>query len=149
LSLRISPLRLALPPVVAETPGGLRMAADLRVNIADRATITPARVRAALDVELTAAATGAGLAELELTCEPEPGLLRPCYGDLVAAMRAGAGDARAELSAVLVRVLDDVFAGQRVSAPDTPAELVLGPPHTTAHGGSVHIAIEARLEELP
>lgn len=149
LSLRISPLRLALPPVVSETGAGLRMAADLRVNIADRETITPARIWAALDVDLTASETSAGLAELELSCEPEPGVLRPCYGDLVAAMRERAGDARAELSLVLVRVLDGVFAGQRVSAPDTPAELVLGSPRTSSQGGSVHIAIQAHLVEVP
>lgn len=149
LSLRISPLRLALPPVISATPSGLRMAADLRVSIGDRGAITPARVWGALDVDLTAGTTSAGIAELELSCEPEPGLLRPCYGDLVAAMRARAGDARTELSAVLVRILDELFTGQRVSAPDTPAELVLGAPTTTSQGGTVHIAIEARLEETP
>jgi hypothetical protein len=149
LSLRISPLRLALPPVISATPSGLTLAADLRVNLGDGGAVTPARVWAAVALDLAAGATSAGLAELELSCEPEPGLLRPCYGDLVAAMRARAGDARAELSAVLVRVLDDVFTGQRVSAPDTPAELVLGAPTTTAHGGNVRVAIDARLDPRP
>jgi len=144
LTLRVSPLRLALPPVVSATPSGLRMVADLRVHLADRAAIVPARLWAAVDVDLGAGS--AGLAELELACEPAPGLLRPCYGDLVAAMRERAGDARAELSRVLVAVLDDLFTGRRVAAPDTGVELVLGAPATSFDGSAVRIRTEAALE---
>jgi hypothetical protein len=167
LTLRLSPLRLALPPVVSPGPGGLRLAADLRLQLADRATITPARLWAALDVALdpgtagpaAAGRPGAGeappvrLAELELSCEPAPGRLRPCYGGLVAAARARAGDARAELSAVLVDVLDRVFTGRRVAAAEAGAALALGPPRTSAHlagaSATVRIEVAARLDELP
>ena len=149
LTVRISPLRLALPPVLSATPSGLRLAADLRVNLADGDAITPARIWAEIDVDLGGAAPAAGLAVFELSCEPAPGRLRPCYGDLVAAARARAGDARAELSALLVDILDELVTGQRVSAPDTPVELILGAPTTTSEGGTVRIATEARLEEVP
>jgi hypothetical protein len=143
LTLRTSPLRLALPPVVTPGPRGLRMAADLRVDLADRAAVTPARVWASVDVELGDTPTS-GLAELELACEPEPGLLRPCYADLVAAMRAQAGDARDELSALLARILDDLFTGRRVAADGQPAEVVLGAPRTTAtaSGASATVRID-------
>jgi hypothetical protein len=152
LSVRISPVRLALPPFVSPGPHGLRMAADLRVNLADRDLLTPARLWAALDVALTTQ-TQVDLAELELTCEPAPRTLRPCYGDLVTAARARAPDARAELSALLVQILDDVVTGRRVTAPDAPAELVLGSPTTTSHASgpsaTVRIAIQAHLAPIP
>jgi hypothetical protein len=155
LTLRMSPLRLALPPVVSPGPRGLRMAADLRVQLADGAHVTPARVWAALDVALTPTdgAHDVALAELELACEPAPGVLRPCYADLVGATRARAADARAELSAVLRDILERLFTGQRVAAPGTPAELVLGAPVTSARldgaSATVHLAIPARLEPVP
>lgn len=153
LTLRISPLRLALPPVVSPGPRGLEMAADLRVDIADRGQVTPARVYGALDVQLAGAPADVGVASLELACEPEPSLLRPCYGDLVGAMRARAPDVRDELSGVLNQILDDLFTGRRVAADTAPAELVLGAPTTTASakGGSatIRIALEGKLEAVP
>lgn len=152
LSLRISPLRLALPPVVSQGPHGLRMAADLRVDLHDGGLVTPARVFGALDVGLGGATADVGLGELELACEPEPGLLKPCYGDLVDAMRARAPDVRAQLSSVLTTILDDLFTGRRVSAEDQPAELVLGPPHTTTKpagpSATIRIALDGKLEPV-
>jgi hypothetical protein len=151
LTLRISPLRLALPPVVTPGPRGLRMAADLRVDLHDRGAVTPARVWGALDLALAPGGAEAGIAELELTCEPAPGVLRPCYGDIVAAMRDRAPDTRAELSRVLRDILDQLFLGQRVSAPDQPVTLVIGAPVTTVHPAgrtaTVRIEVAAHLEE--
>jgi hypothetical protein len=153
LTLRISPLRLALPPVVSPGPRGLRMAADLRVALTDRGAVTPARVWGALDLDLDGAGGEVGLAEMELSCEPRPGVLRPCYGDLVAAMRAQAGDTRDELTRVLREILDGLFAGTRVAAPDQPVVLVLGAPRTTAYpagpSATVRIEVTARIEETP
>jgi hypothetical protein len=153
LTLRISPLRLALPPVVTPGPRGLRMAADLRLDLRDGESITPARAWGSLDVNLTGGPSDVGLAELELACEPEPGLLKPCYGDLVDAMRARAPDVRAELSGVLTKVLDDLFTGRRLAAPDQPAELVLGPPTTTSApsgaSATIRIAVDGKLEPVP
>lgn len=151
LTLRVSPLRLARPPVVTPAPeGGLRLAADLRADLGDRGRVTPARIWAELALDLEPASTEVALADLALSCEPRPGLLVPCYGDLVAAMRAQAGDARAELSAVLVDLLAELFTDRRVSAPNAPVELVLAAPRITAHpappSGTVRIAVDARLE---
>ncbi|MCB9560234.1 MAG: hypothetical protein H6709_03835 [Kofleriaceae bacterium] len=153
LSLRMSPLRLALPPVVVPGAAGLRMAADLRVNLADGDVLTPGRVWAALDVDLDAADAEVGLGDLELACEPTPGRLRPCYGDLVTAVRARGGDARDQLSGVLRDILDELFTGQRVRAPDAPAELVLGAPRTASvrdgATATVRISLDGRLEAHP
>jgi hypothetical protein len=153
LSLRISPLRLALPPVVTPGPRGLRMAADLRVELTDRGAVTPARVWGSLDLTLDGRTDEVGLAELALSCEPAPGVLRPCYGDLVAAMRDRAGDTRDELTRVLREILDRLFLGARVAAPDQPVVLVLGAPRTTVHpaapSATVRIELAARIEAMP
>jgi hypothetical protein len=123
------------------------MTADLRVQLEDRGAITPARVFGALDVDLSGG--GVGLADLSLSCEPSPGVLQPCYGDLVGAMRARAGDARDELTATLRRILDQLFAGARVTAPETPVTLVLGSPAITATpsgaSATLHLDLPAHL----
>lgn len=56
LSLRISPVRFALPPVIAPAGDHLRLSADARVAIADGATTTIGRVWGGLDFKLGAAA---------------------------------------------------------------------------------------------
>ena len=91
LSLRISPPRLALPPVLSPSPRGLRLAAEARIAIADGAAAsTVGRVWGGLDLQF-----GAGLEQvtvdlgaLELSCERTATTLVPCYADLVAAIRA-------------------------------------------------------------
>lgn len=54
LSLRISPVRLALPPVIAPAGDHLRLSADARVTIADGGSMTVGRVWGGLDFTLGA-----------------------------------------------------------------------------------------------
>jgi hypothetical protein len=59
LSLRISPVRLALPPVIAPAGDHLRLSADARVTIADGTSMTVGRVWGGLDFKLGADRRGA------------------------------------------------------------------------------------------
>ena len=131
LTLRISPLRLALPPVLVATPGDrLRMMGELVVTIADRGAVTPGRVWSSLDFHFRAAAPGAlsptvDVGDLELSCEPRPDRLEPCYGDLVDALRARAPDVHDTLTQTFATILADIFVGQRLEDPALPASLVV------------------------
>jgi hypothetical protein len=130
LSLRISPLRLALPPVLTAVGDHLHMAGDLAVTIDDGPTRTKGRVWSALEFRFAPAGSdgivaAVDLGELELSCEPTPGLLKPCYGDLVDALRARAPDVHDTLTSTFTAILGDIFVGQRISDPSLPAELAV------------------------
>jgi hypothetical protein len=70
----------------------------------------------------------------------------------VTAATATAGDARAELSALLRRLLDELLTGRRIPDPSgaAPAEVVLGAPTVSTHpdgaSATVRVAVPARLE---
>ena len=129
LSLRISPVRLALPPVITAVGDRLRMAGELVVTIADGPTTTRGRVWSSLDFRFGTGpgpiSTAVDVGELELSCEPTPGLLTPCYSDLVDALRARAPDVHDTLTSTFTAMLGDIFVDQRVSDPSLPAELVI------------------------
>jgi len=157
LSVRISPVRLALPPVVTATPTGLRLAADARVAIADRAHTTTGRLWGTL--ALTFGAGGAALTPvvaldaLALSCERRADVLVPCYGELVDAMRTRGADVQGALTTALAALLTDVFVERHLAADGLPAELVITRvvPRLTAGAGtaSVHLDLDAALQPVP
>ena len=74
----------------------------------------------------SAATTGAiaasvDLAGLELTCAPRPGLLTPCFADLVASVRDATGDVPAAVAAGLGDALTALFVDRRLTADLAPA----------------------------
>jgi hypothetical protein len=155
LSIRVSPPRLALPPVVTPRPGFgdtaharasepllgvLRLSADARINIADGAaddpkrTSTVGRVWGSIDFAFLdgafSRATTLSLDELALACErgpstPTHAVLAPCYGDLVSAMRDRGGEFDAVLTNAFARLLHDVFVERRLSATGLPSDLLI------------------------
>lgn len=134
LTLRLSPLRLRLPPTLRALPGD-RMALDVaaRVDIADGALITPAHAWASLAIRLgsppspspaapaPSITADVGVTALELSCEPSPGRLTPCYGDVVGAIRDAAPSTHTTLADTLTATLTQIFVGRRLSAPGAPA----------------------------
>ncbi len=141
LSVRLAPVRLAWPPTLAAGPGDrLRLALALALDVGDGALTTPAVAWGLLDVGLGgarpagAASAGAGpgaitttvdIAGLELTCEPRPGLLTPCYPDLVAAVGDATTDVHAAMADALGRALTDLFVDRRLAADAAPAALAI------------------------
>jgi len=130
LTIRLAPPRLALPPVIAPTARGLRLAAEARVAIADGDARPPTigRVWGALDFRFARRAdepVSVDLGALELSCERTPTTLVPCYADLVAAMRERGAELHGELTRVFTGLLAEIFAGRRVEGPGLPAALVI------------------------
>ncbi len=129
LTLRLSPLRLPLPPTLRPTDnGGLALDAAVRVDIGDGRLITPGHAWASLAIALrgdAGIAADVGVTALELSCEPSPGVMRPCYGDVVTAIRDAAPEAHAQLAGALTSALTGVFAARRLEASGSPAALEL------------------------
>lgn len=145
LSIRLSPVRLALPPVIEATARGLRLAADARVAITDGSHATTGRVFGALDFAFEPAKTPelpvtVDLGALELSCERSPTTLVPCYSDLVAAIRGRGGEFQGTLTAAFAQLLADIFVDRRLGASGLPAELVIERvvPSVT-HTGTLHL----------
>jgi hypothetical protein len=149
LTVRLSPLRLALPPVIEPAGDHLRLAADARVNLAD-GTTTVGRVWGALDFHFTetlGAATHLGA--LELACERTPTTLVPCYADLVSALADRGGDFDGALTTAFAKLLSDIFVDRRISAGDLPVELEIhGVKPSLAPGArGIHLDLDAKLVE--
>jgi hypothetical protein len=151
LSLRISPLRLALPPVLAPSSKGLRMSAEARVAIADGAAVTTGRVWGGIDFSFTGtqAPVGVDLGVLELSCEAQESRLTPCYADLVAALRDRRDDFHGALTSAFARILSEIFVERRLGAEGLPADLVIrsAVPRLTMSptNSSLHFDLDATL----
>lgn len=154
LTIRLSPVTLALPPVIAPRGGTLRLSADARVTITDGNASTIGRVWGGLDFAFApvgVAATNVDLGALELSCERTATTLVPCYADLVDAIRGRGADFHGALTTVFTKLLDDLFVERRLGASGLPAELVIrrAVPRVTAGGGnaSLHLDLEATLQK--
>jgi hypothetical protein len=150
LSIRISPLSLALPPVISAGPGGsLRLAADARTTIRDGDAATTGRVFGALDFTFAppTRAVAVDLGALELSCERSPTTLVPCYGDLVAAMRERGDRFHGALTTAFSGLLAQVFVDRELSAPGLPGALAIdgAVPSLTGSSPVLHLELDARL----
>jgi hypothetical protein len=160
LSIRISPLRLALPPVIAPRPdGSLQLAADARVAISDGTRTTIGRVFGALDFRIVPARgstpgtelpLSVNLGALELACERSATALVPCYGDLVAAIRDRGSEFHGALTQAFATLLSDIFVDRRLSAEGLPVEVVITRAvPSIAAGGTLHLELAAELAPVP
>jgi len=152
LSIRLSPVRLALPPVVRAGPSGLRLAADARVAIADgEAQPTVGRVYGELGFAFPdgTLVPDVDLAGLELACERDATTLVPCYADLVTALRARGADFHGSLTASFGALLAELFVGRRLGDASLPAELAIHGVAPTLQlapaNASLHLELDATL----
>lgn len=125
LSVRVADLDLPLPPVLEPTGSAspdFWLAAETAVTLADGPRITPARlygrIGARLGTEDSRLGVALSLTDLHLTCHPEPALLTPCYGDLVAALRDQAGDLHGELTRLFTDTFTELVIQEAIVAPD-------------------------------
>jgi hypothetical protein len=160
LSVRLSPLRLALPPVIEPDGDKLRLAADARVTIGadpnDARDLTVGRVFGALDFRIgDGLAPAVDLGALELVCEHYvahaagyPILLVPCYSDLVAALADRGGDFHGALTDAFTTLLADIFVERRF-ATGLAAELAIhhATPSLAPNARGLHLELDASVIE--
>jgi hypothetical protein len=155
LSIRISPVKLALPPVIAASPAGLTLSADARVSIGEGTRFSIGRVFGALDFRFVKPTTtelpvSVDLGALELACERSPTTLVPCYSDLVAAIRGRGAEFHGALTDAFAALLTDIFIDRHLGASDLPAELVIDAvvPSVT-RAGTLHLQLDGKLVPVP
>lgn len=148
LDLRISAVRLALPPVIEPGPGDmLRLAADARVAIASGQQTAVGRVYGALDFKLLQGLQPlVTLGGLELSCERTPTVLVPCYGDLVAAIRGRGSEFQGALTDAFSALIADIFVNRHLGAEGLPVDLVIDHADTSLSGrATLHLELGGKL----
>lgn len=139
LTLRLSPLRLALPPVIAPAPNDrLDLGLAVAVDVADGATITPAIALGRVALGFAggdALRADVAIVGLDLTCRPEVDRLVPCYGDVVSTVRDATVGTHAALGEALTDVLTALFAERELGATAAPAVLTLDSPRAAVLAG--------------
>ena len=146
LDIRISPVKLVLPPVVSPTSNGLRLAADARTLIGKS---TVGRVYGALSFTLPTMEPSVDLDVLELACERTPTLLVPCYSDLVDSVRGRGDQFHGALTTAFTQILTDIFVDRHLGASGLPAELVIAGVTPNITAGTLHLELAAKLAPTP
>ena len=151
LSVRIADIKLGLPPTLWQSQvkvPDLYLGVEVDIAIDDRGRITPAHLFGAVGIAFR---TGQGdaplvadltLTELSLTCEPEPGLLTPCYNDLVQAFRDRAGDVHGELSQQFTALYNRIVVGRRIDLQRASLRIDNAEVGTTAHRPTAVVRVD-------
>lgn len=151
LSVRIADIKLGLPPTLWQSQvkvPDLYLGVEVDIAIDDRGRVTPAHLFGAVGIAFR---TGQGdaplvadltLTELSLTCEPEPGLLTPCYNDLVQAFRDRAGDIHGELSQRFTALYNRIVVGRRIDLQRASLRIDNAEVGTTAHRPTAVVRVD-------
>jgi hypothetical protein len=108
-------------------PRSFSLGAEAALEIHDGTRTTAARVYSTVGFELVGGdsrdvVARVSLHDLALSCEPRPGVLEPCYGDLVTALAGRSDELHGELTRQFTRVFNQLVLGRRVGADRTPAD---------------------------
>jgi hypothetical protein len=163
LSVRARGPWLPLPPSLVPSP---RAGQSYEIGVAsslwleDVGLRTPAHIFGRAGFSLTARsgvpraeAPRLSLHDLGLTCEPEPGLLEPCYPELAATLIERAPEVHGELSAWFGEVLAELLIDREIAPSGSGAQFRLrrsairSPP--AGRHGPLRIDLIGQLEALP
>jgi hypothetical protein len=163
LSVRARGPWLPLPPTLVPSP---RAGQSYEIGVAsslwleDVGLRTPAHIFGRAGFSLTArsdvpraGAPRLSLHDLGLTCEPEPGLLEPCYPELAASLIERAPEVHGELSAWFGEVLAELLIDREIAPSGSGAQFRLrrsairSPP--AGRHGPLRIDLIGQLEALP
>lgn len=151
LSVRILDVKLAMPPTLwqsARPSPDLFLGVEADIAISDRGQVTPAHLFGAVGIGFRTGASDTPLvaeltlSELSLTCEPEPGLLTPCYNDLVQAFRDRAGDIHGELSQRFTALYNRIVVGRRIDLQQASLRIEDAAVGTTAHRPTAVVRVD-------
>ncbi|MFT3694288.1 MAG: hypothetical protein QM831_14170 [Kofleriaceae bacterium] len=145
LTVRLSPLTLALPPIIEPAGDHLKLAADARVTLHDGADVI-GRVFGSVDFRFPLAVH---VGPLELACEKSSTVLVPCYADLVGALADRGADFDGALTTSFGKLLTDIFENRELATGDLPATLTLTSvtPSLLSGARGVHLDLGAKLSE--
>lgn len=162
LSIRLENVRLSLPPTATATgyvPAAgppFQIAAAATVDIRDGQQVTKANVFSTIGFDFTshdAQATVADvtLRDLEVTCEPEPGLLEPCFSYIVDQMRERADLLHGELTRQFTETFNKLVLNRYIGTDDSVAGFQITDAKVTAipsgRTGVVQVDIYGKIEE--
>ena len=149
LTVRLSPLVLALPPVIEPAGDHLRLSADARVTLSDGG-LTIGRVFGSVDFTFTAKlGVVPKLAPLELACERTPTTLVPCYADLVASLADRGADFDGAIAAGFSDLLNQIFVDRSFALGDLPGSLHVSSvvPSLLPGARGIRLDLDAKLVE--
>ncbi|HWM87342.1 MAG TPA: hypothetical protein VNO33_15930 [Kofleriaceae bacterium] len=158
LSVRARGPALPLPPTLAASSRAgqsFEIAVASSLWLDDGGLSTPAHIFGRAGFELTAAhvAPRLTLHDLGLTCEPEPGLLEPCYPELAAQLIERAPEVHGQLSAWFGDLLAQLLIDQEIAPAGSIARFRLerSAIHSPPAGkhGPLRIDLLGRLEAVP
>ena len=133
LSIRLANIRLSLPPTATATanpPGkgpGFEIAAAATMDIRDDKGVTRANVFSTIGFDFVGGDSKKIVAklhvhDLEVTCEPQRGLLEPCYSDIVDVMRDRSDALHGELTREFTETFNKLVLNRDVGSADALAK---------------------------
>lgn len=143
LTVRLSPITLALPPIIEPAGDHLRLSADGRVTLTDGGAVT-GRVFGSVDFRFPLKLS---VQPLELSCEKSPAVLVPCYSDLVAALKDRGADFDGALTSSFGNLLTAIFENRDLATGELPATVTLTgvTPSLLSGARGVHLDLGAKL----
>jgi hypothetical protein len=159
LSVRARGPALPLPPTLTRSrrPGqSYEISVASSILLEDGGMRTPAHIFGRAGFELTddaRAAPRVSLHDLGLTCEPEPGLLEPCYPELAATLIERAPELHGELSSWFGDLVTDLLIDREIAPAGSAARFrlrrsMIHPP-PAGRSGPLRIDLIGQVEPAP
>lgn len=141
LSVRVGDIDLALPPTLWQSgrkAPDMYLGVEADVQIIDRDTVTSGHIFGAVGIAFRSGDRDPLIADVTLdstalTCEPEPGLLTPCYNDLVQAFSSRADVIHGALSRRFSALFSDIVLGRRIDLQEASFRIDRAAVHTHEH----------------
>ncbi len=132
LSIRLQNVRLSLPPTATATGNPkvpFQIAAAATMDIRDGKQITKSHIYSTIGFDFKGSNTRKAVArltfrDLEVTCEPEPGLLKPCFSDIVEVMRQRSDALHGELTRQFTDTFNKLVLDRYIGNDDSLAGFV-------------------------
>ncbi len=134
LSLRLAKARFHLPPTLQLGDDSFQVRAAAALEIEDQGKRSQARLFTRLDMDLALLESGEPLAadtdllrlaQLEMSCLPEPKLLRACYSEVFTQVQANQASLQYSLAESFRTLLRDILVERDIGSPGTPGHFKL------------------------
>ena len=157
LSVRVEGLGLSMPPAFERNRGPrspFAIGAEAHLTMVEGDVRTKAHLFGRVGVDVATNDEGRleprlHLSDLALSCEPEPGVLEPCYGAIVAAAKRYAPDLHGPVAAAFSKRFDALVRGRRLGVAGDPTEFAIESARVTAYpdgaSGWIRVGLAGRI----